>query len=298
MKTDLHPAVGMGHRTRLIHFVGIGGIGMSGIAEVLLNLGYGVRGSDMKASDTTRRLESLGGDVRVGHDEGHVDGVDVVVVSSAIKNDNAEVRAARRLKIPVIRRAEMLAELMRLKYGIAIGGTHGKTTTTSLVAFDPHATRGLDPDRGGRRQGQQVWLQLPSSVRAPIWSPRRMSRTAPSCTCRPRSRWSPTSIPSTSITIKVGFEEIRQTRSRTSSTVSLFTGWPSCVMDHPESASYLAARREALHVTYGLSPQADFHGDATSASMGGTRRPSSWWWRRRPRGGWCTLSNARGVTTS
>ena len=139
---DLHP--GMSRRTRLIHFVGIGGIGMSGIAEVLLNLGYQVRGSDLEESETTRRLAGLGGDIRFGHLASNVDSVDVVVVSSAVKADNVEVRAARSAKVPVIRRAEMLAELMRLKFGIAVGGTHGKTTTTSMVATVlTHA--GLDP---------------------------------------------------------------------------------------------------------------------------------------------------------
>jgi UDP-N-acetylmuramate--alanine ligase len=134
----------MKKRTRLIHFVGIGGIGMSGIAEVLLTLGYQVRGSDLKPSDTTRHLEGLGGDVRIGHEAKNVDGADVVVVSSAVAQTNPEVIEARRQKIPVIRRAEMLAELMRLKLGVAIAGTHGKTTTTSLVAAVLSEAR-LDP---------------------------------------------------------------------------------------------------------------------------------------------------------
>ena len=128
-----------------IHFVGIGGIGMSGIAEVLLNLGYAVTGSDLRASDTTRRLESLGGRVFTGgHDATHVTAVDVVVTSSAVRRDNPEVVEARRRKIPVIPRAEMLAELMRLKYGVAIAGSHGKTTTTSMAAH-VLAQAGLDP---------------------------------------------------------------------------------------------------------------------------------------------------------
>ena len=121
-------------RPAKIHFVGIGGIGMSGIAEVLLNLGYAVSGSDLRESDVTRRLAGLGGVVHRGHQAAHVTDVDVVVVSSAVRRDNPEVVEARRRKIPVIARAEMLAELMRLKYGVAIAGTHGKTTTTSLAA--------------------------------------------------------------------------------------------------------------------------------------------------------------------
>ncbi|MFY9644123.1 MAG: UDP-N-acetylmuramate--L-alanine ligase [Terriglobales bacterium] len=127
-----------------IHFVGIGGIGMSGIAEVLLNLGYGISGSDLKSSAVTRRLAALGAVTYEGHAAAHVSGADVVVTSSAISVENPEVAEARRLHVPVIQRAEMLAELMRLKYGIAIAGMHGKTTTTSMVAA-VLAAGGLDP---------------------------------------------------------------------------------------------------------------------------------------------------------
>jgi UDP-N-acetylmuramate--alanine ligase len=117
-----------------IHFVGIGGIGMSGIAELLLNLGYKVSGSDLKASDITDRLQSFGGIIFIGHRAEQISGADVVVISSAVGHDNPEVQAAERASVPVIPRAEMLAELMRLKYSIAIAGAHGKTTTTSIVA--------------------------------------------------------------------------------------------------------------------------------------------------------------------
>jgi UDP-N-acetylmuramate--alanine ligase len=127
-----------------IHFVGIGGIGMSGIAEVLLTLGYGVSGTDMKESDTTKRLTQLGARIFYGHDAAHLGDTDVVVISSAVKATNPEVAGARARGIPVIPRAEMLAELMRMKYGIAVAGSHGKTTTTSLVATVLHAA-GLDP---------------------------------------------------------------------------------------------------------------------------------------------------------
>jgi UDP-N-acetylmuramate--alanine ligase len=127
-----------------IHFVGIGGIGMSGIAELLLNLGYRVSGSDLKTSDITDRLASLGGVIHVGHAAERVADADVVVVSSAVRPDNPEVLAAQRASIPVIPRAEMLAELMRLKYSVAIAGAHGKTTTTSMVAA-VLASGGLDP---------------------------------------------------------------------------------------------------------------------------------------------------------
>ena len=137
-----------------IHFVGIGGVGMSGIAEVLLTLGYRVTGSDARRSDTVERLERLGAKVYLGHEAAHVEGAHVIVSSSAVARDNVEIAAARQRGVPVIARAEMLAELMRLKYGIAIAGTHGKTTTTSMVAVVLGAG-GFDPTVvvGGRVHG-------------------------------------------------------------------------------------------------------------------------------------------------
>ena len=135
----------MYRKSKHIHFVGIGGIGMSGIAELLLNLGYKISGSDLQESDITRRLESLGGKINIGHDSAWIKEADVVVTSSAIAADNPEVQSAVNSHIPVIPRAEMLAELMRLnKFGIAIAGSHGKTTTTSMVAW-VLAQAGLDP---------------------------------------------------------------------------------------------------------------------------------------------------------
>ena len=137
-----------------IHFVGIGGVGMSGIAEVLLTLGYRVTGSDARRSETVERLERLGAKVYLGHEGTQVEGAQVVVYSSAVARDNVEVQTARQRGVPVIGRAEMLAELMRLKYGIAIAGTHGKTTTTSMVAAVLGAG-GFDPTVvvGGRVHG-------------------------------------------------------------------------------------------------------------------------------------------------
>jgi UDP-N-acetylmuramate--alanine ligase len=134
----------MKHAVKHIHFVGVGGAGMSGIAEVLRNLGYLISGSDLADSPTLRRLGALGIKTYVGHEAGHVIGADAVVTSTAVQGDNPEVLAARKRKIPVVPRAMMLAELMRLKQGIAIAGTHGKTTTTSLVA-SVLAEGGLDP---------------------------------------------------------------------------------------------------------------------------------------------------------
>jgi UDP-N-acetylmuramate--alanine ligase len=141
-------------RIKSLHFVGIGGTGMCGIAEVLHNTGYKISGSDMKRTETTEYLERLGMDIKYSHEGDNVKGSDVVVISSAVADDNPEVAAARALKIPVIRRAEMLSELMRMKFSIAVAGTHGKTTTTSLIG---HILRecGVDPTVivGGRVLG-------------------------------------------------------------------------------------------------------------------------------------------------
>jgi UDP-N-acetylmuramate--alanine ligase len=148
-------------RIKRVHFVGIGGAGMSGIAEVLLTLGYRVSGSDLAENATTRRLRDMGADVYRGHDEKYVKGADVVVVSSAVSSANPEVRSAIDQRIPVVPRAEMLAELMRFRQGIAVAGTHGKTTTTSLVA-SLLAEGGLDPTYviGGRLNNALGHAQL------------------------------------------------------------------------------------------------------------------------------------------
>lgn len=160
-KLDLATSVGP------IHFVGIGGIGMSGIAEVMLNLGYQVTGSDMKDSANVERLRTKGATVHIGHRGENVDGAGALVVSTAIKSDNPELAAARARRIPVVRRAEMLAELMRLKYAIAVGGTHGKTTTTSLIAalmdgagFDPTVINGgiISAYGSNAKMGEGDWM--------------------------------------------------------------------------------------------------------------------------------------------
>jgi len=151
----------MKHAIRHLHFVGIGGSGMSGIAEVMLNLGYTVSGSDASLGAATQRLQSLGARIHEGHAAANVEQADALVVSSAIRSDNPELVAARARRIPVVPRAEMLAELMRLKQGIAIAGTHGKTTTTSLVA-SVLAAGGLDPTFviGGRLNSAGVNARL------------------------------------------------------------------------------------------------------------------------------------------
>ncbi|MDX1499553.1 MAG: UDP-N-acetylmuramate--L-alanine ligase [Woeseiaceae bacterium] len=148
-------------RINCVHFVGIGGSGMSGIAEVMLNLGYSVQGSDLKPNKQTARLEAQGATVFIGHAAKNIDNADAVVVSSAVDEDNAEVAAARERRMPVVPRAEMLAELMRFRYSIAVAGTHGKTTTTSLVA-SVLAEGGLDPTFviGGRLKSADANARL------------------------------------------------------------------------------------------------------------------------------------------
>jgi UDP-N-acetylmuramate--alanine ligase len=148
-------------RIHCVHFVGIGGSGMSGIAEVMLSLGYAVQGSDLKANKQTRRLEKQGATIFIGHAANHISDADAVVVSSAVDETNPEVRAARERLMPVVSRAEMLAELMRFRYSIAVAGTHGKTTTTSLVA-SVLAEGGLDPTFviGGRLKSADANARL------------------------------------------------------------------------------------------------------------------------------------------
>lgn len=250
MKEALSP--GMARRTRLIHFVGIGGIGMSGIAELLLNLGYGVRGSDLKATDTTRRLTELGGDVRLGHTAENVEGVDVVVISSAVRSDNPEVVAARLARIPVIRRAEMLAELMRLKFGIAVGGSHGKTTTTSLVA-SILSQAGLDPTVvvGGKvnKLGSNAKLGHGSYLVAEAdESDGSFLQLTPSIAVV-------TNIDPEHLDFyRGGLEEIRQAFTAFVNRIP-FYGLAVLCGDHPVVQSMLH-EVEKRYVTYGLSPQA------------------------------------------
>ena len=151
-------------RIRRIHFVGIGGVGMCGIAEVLLNLGYQVSGSDLKESPVTERLKSFGAQIFIGHRAENAAEADVLVVSSAVNTSNPEVATALERRIPVVPRAEMLAELMRYRHGIAVAGTHGKTTTTSLIA-SVFAAGGLDPTFviGGRLNAAGTNAQLGTS---------------------------------------------------------------------------------------------------------------------------------------
>jgi len=240
-------------RDTRIHFVGIGGIGMSGIAEVLVNLGYAVSGSDQKESDSTRRLGQLGAAISVGHHAQHVGAADVVVISSAVPPTNPEVVEARRRGVPVIPRAEMLAELMRMKYGIAVAGSHGKTTTTSLVATVLHAA-GLDPTAviGGKlpslgsnaRLGQGEFLVAEADE-----SDGSFMKLTPTVAVV-------TNIDAEHLDHYGTIEELRRTFLDFINKVP-FYGLGILCLDHPVVQGLLPLVQKRF-VTYGLSPHADF----------------------------------------
>ncbi|MCC7166745.1 MAG: UDP-N-acetylmuramate--L-alanine ligase, partial [Rhodospirillales bacterium] len=237
----------------IIHFVGIGGIGMSGIAEILHNLGYAVQGSDIADNANVKRLRGLGIAIAIGHEAANLGEAQVVVISSAVKPDNPEVAAARARLIPVVRRAEMLGELMRLKWAIAVAGTHGKTTTTSMVAAMLDAA-GLDPTviNGGiinaygtnARLGQGEWmvveadesdgtfLKLPSTIAV-------VTNIDP----EHLDHWGSFER------IKDGFEHFVENIP--------FYGFAVLCIDHPEVQAMIPRVSDRRIVTYGMSPQAD-----------------------------------------
>lgn len=244
-----------------IHFVGIGGIGMSGIAELLLNLGYRVTGSDLRRSDTTDRLERLGATVRAGHapenvpEDGHV-----VVVSSAVRAGNPEVAEAQRRKIPVIPRAEMLAELMRMKYGIAIAGTHGKTTTTSMVAT-VLAAAGWDPTAvvGGKLNSLGSNAKLGSGdflVAEADESDGSFLKLSPTVAVV-------TNIDPEHLDYYSGIGQIKETFLHFINRIP-FYGFAVLCIDHPNVQELLPSL-EKTFVTYGLSAQADYRAEGTVA---------------------------------
>ncbi|MCJ7640942.1 MAG: UDP-N-acetylmuramate--L-alanine ligase [Desulfobacterales bacterium] len=236
-----------------VHFVGIGGIGMSGIAEVLLNLGYQISGSDLKESEVTRRLVSLGCTVSYGHRKENVKEADVVVVSSAVRSGNPEVEVAEQRLIPVIPRAEMLAELMRMKIGVAIAGTHGKTTTTSLIAT-VLAAGGLDPTVviGGRlnslgsnaRLGQGDFLVAEADE-----SDGSFLKLMPTIAVV-------TNIDADHLDHYAGIEEIKEAFHQFLNKIPFF-GLAVLCLDHPNIQSLIPKLKKRF-TTYGLTTQADF----------------------------------------
>jgi len=242
-------------RTRRVHFVGIGGIGMSGIAELLVNLGYAVTGSDLRRSEITDRLASLGVGIAIGHDAGNLGDADVAVVSSAVHADNPEVAAARTRHVPVIPRAEMLAELMRLRAGIAIAGAHGKTTTTSMVALMLERA-GLDPTAviGGRLsafgsnarlgRGQYMVAEADESDRSFL----KLSPTIALVTNIDREHMEAYGT----------FERLVDAFADFAGSVPFYGAVVACVDDGPVAA--LLPRLTRRLVTYGFSESADVRG--------------------------------------
>ena len=236
-----------------IHFVGIGGIGMSGIAEVLLNHGYPVQGSDLKSTKITERLADLGAQIFVGQKAENVEGAAVVVISSAIKPGNAELDAARAAGMPVVRRAEMLAELMRLKSNVAVAGTHGKTTTTTMVAtlldagnFDPTVVNGgiIHAYGSNARKGEGEWMVVEADESDGTFN--RLPATIAIVT----------NIDPEHMEHWGSIENLRQGFQDFVSNIP-FYGVAVCCTDHPEVQSLVGRVTDRRIVTYGFNAQAD-----------------------------------------
>ena len=257
---------------RHVHFVGIGGIGMSGLAEILRNLKFDVSGSDLKEGDTTRRLARFGVRINIGHKAQNVSGSDVVVYSSAIDTANTELQQARHLGIPVVSRAEMLAELMRVKYGVAIAGSHGKTTTTSLVATVLSAA-GFDPTVvvGGRMAALGTNARLGEGdllVAEADESDGSFLRLSPTIAVV-------TNIDPEHLDFYGTHERLKQAFLEFVEKVP-FYGLAVLCLDHPDVQDLLP-QIQRRHVTYGLSPQADYSArgiefEGTSVSFSAVRR--------------------------
>jgi len=245
-----------------IHFVGIGGIGMSGIAEVLHNLGYVVQGSDIAESANVVRLRALGVAVAIGHDAANLHEAQVVVISSAVKTGNPEVAAARARLIPVVRRAEMLGELMRLKWAIAIGGTHGKTTTTSMVAAILEAAK-LDPTviNGGiiNTRGTNAYLGHGD------WMVVEADESDGTFTKLPATIGVVTNMDPEHLDFYGTFERMREAYKTFVQNLP-FYGFAIMCIDHPEVQSLIPEVLDRKIITYGFTPQADVR--AVNVSLG------------------------------
>jgi UDP-N-acetylmuramate--alanine ligase len=250
-----------------IHFVGIGGIGMSGIAEVMHNLSYRVQGSDVADSANVRRLRERGIVVKIGHDESNVADVAVVVISSAVKADNPEVRAARERFIPVVRRAEMLAELMRLKWSIAVGGSHGKTTTTSMMAalldtagYDPTVINGgiINAYGTNARLGGGDWMVVEADESDGTFV--KLPATIAVVTNLDREHMD-----------FYGDFDAQRTAFKAFVENIPFYGLAVLCIDHPEVQALIGRISDRRIVTYGMSPQADVRAVAIELSADGAR---------------------------
>jgi len=251
----------------ILHFVGIGGIGMSGIAEVMHNLGYRVQGSDIVETYNVRRLRVLGIKVMIGHQVANVDGASVLVVSSAIQPNNPEVTEARARLMPVVRRAEMLAELMRLKWSIAIGGTHGKTTTTSMIAAMLDAA-GLDPTviNGGIINAYDTNARLGTGD----WMVVEADESDGSFTRLPATIAVVTNIDPEHMEFYGSFDRVRQAYQTFVENIP-FYGFAVLCLDHAEVQAMVARITDRRMITYGMSPQAEVRAHNLRLEPDGTR---------------------------
>src|SRR6478609_1823551 len=250
-----------------VHFVGIGGIGMSGIAEVLNNLGYTVTGSDVADNANVKRLREKGVKIAIGHKAENLDGADVVVVSSAIKRDNPELIAARARRLAVVRRAEMLAELMRLKSNVAVAGTHGKTTTTSMVAalldaggMDPTVVNGgvIHAYGSNARIGGGEWMVVEADESDGTFAK------------LPATIAIVTNIDPEHLDHYGDFEGVKAAFDTFVSNIP-FYGLAVCCIDHPEVQAMVGRITDRRVATYGFSPQADVQGRSLRYEDGGAR---------------------------
>ena len=247
-----------------VHFVGIGGIGMSGIAEIMLRIGYTVQGSDAKASANTRRLAELGARIHIGHAAEHVEGASAVVYSTAVQPSNPELQAARAQRIPLVRRAEMLAELMRLQFSVAVGGTHGKTTTTSLVAalldaggLDPTVVNGgvINAYAANAKVGQGDWIVVEADESDGTFT--RLRSTVAVVT----------NIDPEHLDHYGEFDAVRAAFRRFVENIP-FYGFAAVCLDHPEVQALVSQVENRRLVTYGTNPQAEVR--AVNVDMGPT----------------------------
>ncbi|MBF0333431.1 MAG: UDP-N-acetylmuramate--L-alanine ligase [Alphaproteobacteria bacterium] len=250
-----------------IHFVGIGGIGMSGIAEVMRNLGYRVQGSDLSETANVKRLRELGIQIAIGHAAENLGDAKVVVISSAVKSDNPEVGAARARLIPVVRRAEMLAELMRLKWAVAVGGTHGKTTTTSLIAAMLDAG-GIDPTviNGGIINAWGTNARLGAGE----WIVVEADESDGTFTKLPATIAVVTNIDPEHMDFYGTFDKVREA-FRTFVENIPFYGFAALCIDHPEVQALIPRVPDRKIVAYGTSPQADVRAVNIRIGVGGAR---------------------------
>lgn len=249
----------------MLHFIGIGGIGMSGIAEVLHNLGYKVQGSDASDSYNTQRLKGLGISIFIGHEARHVENASVVVISSAIMADNPELAAARAMRLPVVRRAEMLAELMRFKVAIAVAGTHGKTTTTALTAAMLEAAK-MEPTviNGGIINGRNTNAYLGAGE----WMVVEADESDGTFTKLPATIAVITNIDPEHLDHYGSFEQVKAA-FQTFLTNLPFYGFAVLCIDHPEVQALASRVTDRRIITYGTNPQADVRASNIRSSIEG-----------------------------